>query len=113
MEELLKKHFDLDPKKFEHRVAAGRVIVAWMAAKTRTTKQAELDGECEARKVPKDIGMSDVAAMRAAFEKTWWDLEDYAVPAKSYLEKKLDEVEKDDLRAEFRVALGGGELAGR
>ena len=37
LEDLLKEHFGLDPKKIEHRVAAGRVIVAWMAAKTRAT----------------------------------------------------------------------------
>ena len=39
--------------------------------------------------------------MRNAFEKAWWVLEDAEVPAKTYLEKKLDEVEKDDLRAEL------------
>ena len=99
LEELLKKHFGLDPENIMHRVSVGRIVVAWMAAKTRSTKQAELDGECEARKVPKDIGMSDVASMRTSFEKIWWELEDR--PAKSYLEKKLDEVEKEDLRAEL------------
>ena len=83
------------------RIKASKVITAWIAAKTRSTKQAELDGECEARKIPKDIGTSDVAAMRKAFEKAWWELEDGFCPAKGYLEKKLDEVEKNDLRAEL------------
>ena len=101
LENVLKESFELDPKDLPSRIKAGKVVVAWLAAKARATKQADLDGECEARKVPKDIGTSDVAAMRKAFEKAWWELEDTQVPAKTYLEKKLDEVEKDELRAEL------------
>ena len=101
LEALLKENFELDAKDLPSRVRAGRVTVAWIAAKARAGKQADLDGECEARKVPKDIGTSDVSAMRKAFEKAWWELEDSQVPAKTYLEKKLDEVEKDELRAEL------------
>ena len=101
LEAVLKENFELDPKDLPSRIRAGRVTVAWLAAKARTSKQADLDGECEARKVPKDIGTSDVAAMRRSFEKAWWELEDAQVPAKTYLEKKLDEVEKDELRAEL------------
>ena len=86
LEGLLKTHFDLDPKDILQRVKAGRVIVAWTAAKARFAKQAEVEGECEARKVLKDIGMTDVSAMRAAFEKNWWELEEDKVPAKTYLE---------------------------
>ena len=100
LEAVLKVNFELDPGDLPSRVKAGRVTVAWLAAKARTTKQADLDGECEARRVPKDIGTSDVAAMRRSFEKAWWELEDAHVPAKTYLERKLDEVEKDELRAE-------------
>ena len=39
--------------------------------------------------------------MRKAFEVAWWELEDSNCPSKGYLEKKLDEVEKNDLRAEL------------
>ena len=35
-----------------------------------------------------------------AFEKKYWVLEETQMPAGSYLERKLDEIEKDDLRAE-------------
>ena len=101
LEALLETNFGLDPKDLPSRIKASKVVTAWMAAKTRSAKQAELDGECEARKIPKDIGTSDIAAMRKAFETAWWELEDSLTPSKSYLEKKLDEVEKDDLRAEL------------
>ena len=98
LEAILKDNFELDPADLRSRVKASKMVVAWISAKARATKQAELDGECEARKVPKDIGTSDISAMRKAFEKAWWVLEDPQVPAKTYLEKKLDEVEKDELR---------------
>jgi hypothetical protein len=39
--------------------------------------------------------------MREAFETRWWELEDKRVPGKSYMEKKLDEVEKNELKAEL------------
>ena len=38
--------------------------------------------------------------MNSAFELAHWPLEDKQKPARSYLERKLDEIEKDDLRAE-------------
>ena len=100
LEKILDTNFGLDPSNLMSRVRASKVVVAWLAAKARCTKQAELDGECEARKVPKDIGISDITAMRKAFERAWWVLEDGLVPSKTYLEKKLDEIEKDDLKAE-------------
>ena len=81
LEDILKANFALDPKDIQHRVKVGRIIVAWNAAQARSTKQAEVDGECEDRKVPKDIGMTDVVAMRPAFEKFWWELEEDRVPA--------------------------------
>ena len=50
--------------------------------------------------MPKDISASDLAAMRTAFKKKYWELEERSVPGRSYLEKKLDEIEKGELRAE-------------
>ena len=68
----MKVNFGLDAKDIVSRVKASRITVAWLAAKTRSEKQAEMDGECEVRKVPKDIGLSDMAAMRTAYEKMYW-----------------------------------------
>jgi hypothetical protein len=100
LEALLKAHFDIDPENIVSRVRISKIVVAWLAAKTRAQKQSEQDGDCEVRRIPKDIPLASVAAMGTAFEKTYWALEEGHLPARSYLERKLDEIEKDDLRAE-------------
>jgi len=100
IEEMLGTHFGLDMKNLLDKVKAGKVITAWLAAKARSAKQVEVEGDCEARRVPKDLPVGDMAAMRIAYEKKYWELEDKNIPGKSYMEKKLDEIEKDELRAE-------------
>ena len=100
MEEILKNHFNIDTVDIMSRVKASKIFIALQAAKTRALKQTEQDGDCEVRRVPKDIPLSSVAAMHGEFEKAHWVLDDKQRPARSYLERKLDEIEKDDLRAE-------------
>jgi len=100
LQELLKAHFDIDAADILQRVKLSRINVAWQTAKARAAKQTEQDGDCDIRRVPKDITHSSTKAMRATFEKNFWELQEPQVPARSYLERKLDEVEKDDLRAE-------------
>jgi hypothetical protein len=99
---LVKNNFEIDADAdIASRVKVSKIIVAWDSARARSTKQSEIEGECEARKVPKDLGASDYQAMRATYEARFWELEDKRTPGKSYLEKKLDEVEKNELRAEL------------
>ena len=100
MESILKNHFEIDTSDIMSRVKAGKIFVALQAAKTKALKQTEQDGDCEMRRVPKDVPLSSVAAMHGEFEKAHWPLDDKQKPARSYLERKLDEIEKDDLRAE-------------
>ena len=102
LRKLLKDNFEIDAEaNITSRVAASKIVVAWESAKARSSKQAEIEGESEARKIPKDISPSDFHSMRAAYESRHWELEDRRVPGRSYLEKKLDEIEKDELRAEL------------
>ena len=100
LEATLKTHFEVDTDDITARVVASKIVVAWLAAKTRAQKQSEQDGDCEVRRVPKDIPVTAVDAMYDAFEKKYWSLEETQMPARSYLERKLDEIEKNDLRAE-------------
>jgi hypothetical protein len=101
--ELLKEEFGLDSKAGNMKMKAdvSAILVAWGAAKKRADKQAEFEGEAEVRNEPKRIPVGDHMAMKDAFEKKHWRLEDEMSPCKSYLEKKLEMVEKDDLRAEL------------
>ena len=71
LEEILETNFGVDMKKLEDKVKAGRVVTAWLAAKARATKQADLEGDCEVRRVPKDMSVTDLSAMRAAFERKY------------------------------------------
>jgi len=66
----------------------------------RFEKQAELEGDQEARNQPNTILVSDTIVMKNAFEQKYWRLEEEYSPAKSYLERLLEKVEKEDLRAE-------------
>ena len=102
LRKITKDNFEIDMDvDMASRVKVSKIVVAWDVAKARSAKQAEIEGESQCRRVPKDIGASDFQAMRESFETRWWELEDKRVPGKSYMEKKLDEVEKNELKAEL------------
>ena len=48
----------------------------------------------------KQLMQGDLQVMKRTFEKTFWKLEEELSPARSYLERKLESIEKEDLRAE-------------
>ena len=101
LRELMKVEFRIDPAtSLAERVKVSNVVVAWNSAKTRAAKVAELDGEAEIRGEAKKIPMPDFVAMREAFEKQFWKLEDHEVPSKTLIEKRLDMIEKGDFKAE-------------
>jgi hypothetical protein len=99
----LKQSFDMDPDTGDIwvRVHISKVLVAWDAARARATKLADAEGDAEARGVPKDVSSSDYHSMRATFEARYWEVTDRELPGRSYLERKLDEVEKAEVRAEL------------
>ena len=55
----------------------------------------------EAKGLPKELSLSDGNTMREAFEAKWWELEDDQVPSKAYLERKLNEIEVGNYKAEL------------
>jgi hypothetical protein len=102
LKKVLKDNFNLDPSaNIVTRVNVGKIVVAWSSARARATKLADAEGEAEARNIPKDVTTAAYHAMRATFEDRYWDLSDRELPGRSYVEKKLDEIEKGELRAEF------------
>lgn len=82
------------------RIKVAALVVAWSTAQTRAVKRSEHEAEMDVRKEPKPLSGSDFVAMREAFEKRWWEIADKRTPAKSYVERILDGIEKADLRAE-------------
>ena len=77
-----------------------RLICAWETAQTRSIEVNKMDAELEVRGQPKAVLANDYSAMKRAFEKQYWTLCDEKTPAKSYLERKLESLEKRELRPE-------------
>ena len=71
-----------------------RLVCAWNVAKNRTDKVAEMEGVNSASDLPKKLMVNDFSAMKGAFENEHWPLSDRKTPARAYLEKKLEMVEK-------------------
>ena len=103
LREMLKKDFALDSETggLKVRSTIASILVAWSSAKRRADRKAELDVEHEVRDEPKKLPSGDRHAMKTAFEKQFWKLDDLMCPSRRYLEKKLDEIQKNELRAEL------------
>ena len=82
------------------RVALGAVNVSWTKSVARASEQAKIDGELDAKRIAKPLPSSDCVAMRRSFEAKWWPLTEKWVPGRTYLEKRSDELEQGDMKAE-------------
>jgi hypothetical protein len=101
---VLKTNFSLDPDEggdIFTRVKVSKVLVAWDVARARATKLADAEGEATVRNIPKEVCATDYEAMRSSFEGRYWEVTDSNLPGRAYLEKKLDEVEKGEHKAEL------------
>ena len=98
---LLKDEFGLDAKAdVSSRVIVASLVCAYRTSATRTLKIAEYEGELESKRLPKPLSCGDHMCMVAAWELKWWKLEEKDTPARTYLEKRLEELESGELRAE-------------
>ena len=100
LRELAKDSFNLDGKDLKSKVQLSCLVCAFTAAKARANETDKLDAENEVRSLPKTIPGNDFMAMRKAFQAKFWELDDTRTPGRSYLEKKMEGLEKSDLRAE-------------
>ena len=97
----LKDDFNMDPGAgLAMKVSVSRVVVTWEAAKARSAKRAEAEAECEVRQEIKPLRGTDFAVMRDSYMAKWWKLEREQIPAKVYIEKICDGIEKAEPRAE-------------
>lgn len=103
---LVKDEFGVDSDaNLAARVRVANLIVAWENATVRARKQSEVEGELGTKHLVKPITNSDYIAMRQSWETRYWPIEEEYVPARAYLEKRAEELEQDDLKAEPLTAV--------
>jgi hypothetical protein len=106
LKEVLAKEFEVDGKKsLAERVMVANVLCVYQTAASRTTKLDEISGELEARRLQKPLAMSEYSSMIQNWEAKWWPLEEKDKPSRGYLEKKADELEQGELRAESMTSV--------
>ena len=96
----LVEDFGMSDSNLAGKVAISKVVVVWETAKVRSEKAAEAEAECEVRQEPKPVRNNDYTRMKEAYETKYWKLGNDHLPAKSYLEKISEVVEKAEYRAE-------------
>ena len=98
---VLKEYLGIDQEEsLERRVQVAAVTCAWTNARTRMQRAAEVEAEMDTKEWRKPIATSEWMAMRSGLEKAVGTLDERLTPAKEYVEKKLQEVESGDYRAE-------------
>ena len=94
MMELAADSFGLgDMKILANNVRMSNLICAHNASKARSVEIDKIDAENDVRQVPKVIAGRDFLTMRATFKAKYGPLEDARCPARSYIERKLDDLE--------------------
>ena len=84
----------------EQRAQVASVMCAWKEAQTKMKRQAEVEAEMDTREWTKPIPTGDYISLRNAFMEIHGRLEDKVTPSKEFLEKKLQELENGEFRAE-------------
>lgn len=98
---VLKNHLGIDQDaSLADRVKVASVTCAWNNARTRVQRAAEVEAEMDTKDWIKPLVSSEWLAMKAGLERVVGALDEKATPAKEYVEKKLQEVESGDYRAE-------------
>ena len=97
----LLKDFGVDPESgLPAKVLISKIVVAWEAARARSTRLAEAEADAEIRQEAKPVRGNDFKIMKSTYEARWWKLEKEQVPARSYIEKVSEGIEQADPRAE-------------
>ena len=101
MKQILKDSFGLDgAADIASRVKVASVLVAYHTAQSRSEKMAEIEGEMSSKRLLKPLTTSEYQSMRQAWENKYWPLEDSQTPGRVYVEKRANDIESGDIRAE-------------
>ena len=93
--------FGLDAaESLQSRAEVASVICSWNDTRTKAKRQSEVEAEMNSREWTKPIPTGDYIQLRNSFTERVGLIEDKMIPAKEYLEKKLQELENGEFRAE-------------
>ena len=84
----------------EQRAQVAAVMVSWRESATKIKRMAEVEAEMGSRDWARPIPNSDYILLRNAYQAAYGPMEDKVTPSKEYLEKKLQELENGEFRAE-------------
>ena len=99
--DVLRDSFNTDAAQgLEARSQVASVICSWRETQTKQKRQAEVEAEMDTREWTKPIPTGDYINLRTAFMRVYGKVEDRVTPSKEYLEKKLQELENGEFRAE-------------
>ncbi|CAL1134668.1 unnamed protein product [Cladocopium goreaui] len=100
--QVMKDSFATDADEgLQARAQLASVICAWRETQTKQKRQAEVEAEMDTREWTKPIPTGDYINLRNAFMRAHGKVEDKVTPSKEYLEKKLQELENGEFRAEL------------
>lgn len=85
------------------RVAIAQVVDAWESAVARVSERNKTDAEQRATGVPLTLPGGDHVELRRAYENSYGRVADKEFPADALVERRLQEVEQGDMRAESLV----------
>jgi hypothetical protein len=101
MKTLMKDEFGFDETaSLAERVRITNIVICFELARTRVLERNRLEGELSAKHMTKPLSMSEHSAMKAAWEKRYWALDEEWVPSRVYLEKRLEDIEQGEYKAE-------------
>ena len=98
---VLRDEFNVDAANaLADRAKVAAVICSWKDTVTKAKRQSEVEAEMNSREWTKPIPVGDYVQLKNFFQTSVGQVEDRVTPSKEYLEKKLQELENGEFRAE-------------
>ena len=98
---MMLKEFGFDSTaSLAERVRITNIVICFEMAKSRVVERNKLEGELMAKQIIKPLSISEHGAMRTAWERRFWVLDEEWVPSRVYLERRLEDLEQGEFKAE-------------
>lgn len=91
------------------RVLIARVVDSWQTICKRVTDKDAVESDQKARNVPTTMSRQAHIVLRNRFEKDWGKTEDKAFPSNSMIERRFEEIEEGDLKADLLTQISSAE----